>query len=364
MEENQVEAFDLIHISLVLMHLAEPGRVLGVLREFLAPEGRVMIIEANDTVNRLFPDPAGLFRDFMGILMADPFSGNRDFANTIPGLLEEQGYGCVVQENETMSAAGNETWKREAVFDTFFSYLPEDVALLWGQEPDNPLYAQWEAWLREHYRELQQRVLAKESAITLGLSIYTAAKGEGPLTEVYLDQVTALCGQCVGENLYPRSSLAAIINSPDHYFSLLLAPEGEIAGYIYFTLSGLEDMARLSKMPRDRLAAVSEKSEPLIGNLQSIGIAEPWRGRGLSRLLVRHYLEQLQRIGADTAFGVFWKPQGQVPMERTLLGLQVRCLGDAPLVWYDRDDLVCPYCRGRCVCDGAVYYKPIREEQL
>lgn len=86
MEENQVEAFDLIHISLVLMHLAEPGRVMGILREFLAPEGRVMIIEANDTANRLTPDPAGLFQDFMGILMAEPFSGNREFVHTIPKL--------------------------------------------------------------------------------------------------------------------------------------------------------------------------------------------------------------------------------------------------------------------------------------
>ena len=50
--------------------------------------------------------------------------------------------------------------------------------LLRRQEPDNPLYAQWEAWLREHYWALRQRVLTGESAITLGLNIYTAAEGE------------------------------------------------------------------------------------------------------------------------------------------------------------------------------------------
>ena len=70
MAENQVEAFDLIHISLVLMHLAEPGRILGVLREFLDPDGQVMIIEANDAVNQLAPDPDGLFQEFMEILKA------------------------------------------------------------------------------------------------------------------------------------------------------------------------------------------------------------------------------------------------------------------------------------------------------
>ena len=70
MGESQVEAFDLIHISLVLLHLAEPGRILGVLREFLDPDGQVMIIEANDAVNQLAPDPDGLFQEFMEILNA------------------------------------------------------------------------------------------------------------------------------------------------------------------------------------------------------------------------------------------------------------------------------------------------------
>lgn len=359
MEENQVEAFDLIHISLVLMHLAEPGRVLGILREFLAPEGRVMIIEANDTANRLTPDPAGLFQDFMDILMAEPFSGNREFVHTIPKLLEEQGYGCIVQENETMDAAGNEAWKREAIFDTFFSYLPEDVALLRRQEPDNPLYAQWEAWLREHYWALRQRVLTGESAITLGLNIYTAAEGEEaltvqPLTQADLDQVTALCGQCVGENLYPRSSLAAILNSPDHYFSLLRAPEGKIAGYIYFHLSTLEAAAAEAKLPVEALAPIAPVEQPVVAKFQSIGTAPAYRYRGVARRLVDLALEQARAAGADTAMCLAWVTKGRVPMGGNLLASGFSYLRDAHRVWYDNENLVCPYCKGRCTCDAAI----------
>lgn len=364
MAENQVEAFDLIHISLVLMHLAEPGRILGVLREFLDPDGQVMIIEANDAVNQLAPDPDGLFQEFMEILMRDPFSGDRNFVNTIPALLEEQGYGRIALENETMGAAGHEDGKKASMFDTFFSYLPEDVALLRQREPDTPLYAQWEAWLDQRYAALRRTVLSGSSSITLGLSIYTAAKGRGPLgvqrlTEEYLDRVTELCARCVGENLYPRSYIASIIHNPDHYFSLLLSREGEIAGYIYFHLCTLEEAAAEAKLSRGELSVIAPAEHPVVAKFQSIGVAPPYRHLGLARRLVELALGQAREARADAAMCIAWKVGDRVPMGDNVLSCGFRYLTDSHLVWYDKENLVCPYCGGRCRCDAAIFYKTL-----
>lgn len=183
------------------------------------------------------------------------------------------------------------------------------------------------------------------------------------LNKAYFDAAAELCDQCVGKNLYPRACLASILENPDHYFYLLITPEGEPAGYIYFFLTNTEEMAILSKLPRERLVAISPKQNPIIGNLQSIGVAESWRHHRLSERLVGFYLEQLQScLGADAAFGVFWKPKGHVPMEKTLKAFGFRHLEDAHRVWYNNQDLICPYCKGRCECDAAVYYKPIRKE--
>ena len=68
MAKHQVEAFDLIHISLVLLHLRDPGQVLRQLKQFLTPDGRLLIIEANDAENRLSSRDEHLFREFMDIL--------------------------------------------------------------------------------------------------------------------------------------------------------------------------------------------------------------------------------------------------------------------------------------------------------
>ena len=102
MGESQIEAFDLIHISLVLLHLERPGLLLGILRGFLAPGGKLMIIEANDSVSALSNDPGGLFTEFMDILIHDPFSGERNFGTKVPRLLEVQGYCEIVLENEML----------------------------------------------------------------------------------------------------------------------------------------------------------------------------------------------------------------------------------------------------------------------
>lgn len=58
--------------------------------------------------------------------------------------------------------------------------------------------------------------------------------------------------------------------------------------------------------------------------------------------------------------GVFWKPNGTLPMVRSLEAFSFLFLEDAHLVWYDTPGLVCPYCQGKCHCDAAVYYKPLK----
>jgi hypothetical protein len=178
------------------------------------------------------------------------------------------------------------------------------------------------------------------------------------LTEANLDVAKGLCDRCVGENLYTKDQLASIIKQPTHYFYLLVTPERNAVGYIYFFLTDLDTMVSLSKVPREHLTALVQEKNPIIGNLQSIGIVEEYQHRQLSTELIRFSLEYLQTDSAvDIAFGVSWKIDGYVPMEKTLRSLDFLYLMDTHRVWYDNQNLICPYCKGRCECDAAVYYK-------
>ena len=363
MAKHQVEAFDLIHISLVLLHLRDPGQVLRQLKQFLTPDGRLLIIEANDAENRLSSRDEHLFREFMDILRKDPFSGNRELIHTVPKLLEEQGYTGIVLENAVMGAKGHEKVKKEEMFDTFFSYLPEDVTLLREQEPENPLYQQWEAWVSQHYEALYHQIISEGAEITLGLSIYTARK-EIPftvqrLTEEYLDRAVALCDQCVGENLYPKSYIASILHQPDHYYNLLLSPEGELAGYHYFHLTSLEAAAKEIKLPVERLKGISKREKPVVAQFQSVGVAPGFQHLGLARRLAELALKEAKAENADLALCMAWKYDGCVPMGDNLTACGFCYLTDSRMAWYDNEKLICPVCKGRCKCDAAIYYKKL-----
>lgn len=189
----------------------------------------------------------------------------------------------------------------------------------------------------------------------IGHQMFTAQR----LTEKYLDQVAELCAQSVGQNLYPKQFIASIIDKPDHFFSFLLSPEEEVAGYHYFHLAGLEEISKEAKLSVQDLSVISHKKDPVVAKFQSIGVAPKYRNQGLARKLAKMALEEAQEAKADAALCIAWKHGGRVPMGDNALACGFQYLTDSHLVWYDNENLVCPYCAGRCRCDAAIYYKEL-----
>lgn len=179
MKQTGVAAFDIIHISYVLLHLKNPGALLRILRGFLAPGGRLIVVESNDSVSGVCPDPNHLFRGFLDILYRDPFSGDRDCGAKLPALLAECGYRRIALESAAIRAGEGETQKKRDIFYAFFSYLPQDVLLLQRQEPRNDRYAAWAAYLEEHFEALRNLILDQNTRVSMGVSIVTCSGDEG-----------------------------------------------------------------------------------------------------------------------------------------------------------------------------------------
>lgn len=186
-----------------------------------------------------------------------------------------------------------------------------------------------------------------------------------PLTQERMGKALELCDACVGKNLYTKADLADVMDSSEKQFFFLMTPDETAAAYIYFRLINLEEAERLSKLRLLQMGHPAFEETALIGNLQSIGVRPEYRHQGLSKRLVERYLQWLMNESkADMAFGVFWKPEGKVPMESTLKKFGFHHLVDSPRVWYDKKDLICPVCRGRCSCDAAIYYKVLERKEL
>ena len=176
MDARGIDGFDVIYLSYVLMHLSDAARLLEELRPFLKEEGRMLIIDANDGASTLSLDPDGLLEQFLSILKADRYSGNREAGSMACQLLRDSGAWDVHIWHDCISAGTGEAEKKKAIFTTFFSYLPEDVSLLLGAEPENEVYHTWDLWIREHYPSLKNQIMQDEAVISMGIKILTCTK--------------------------------------------------------------------------------------------------------------------------------------------------------------------------------------------
>lgn len=177
-----------------------------------------------------------------------------------------------------------------------------------------------------------------------------------PLSIEEIEEARLLCDDCVGENLYSKDEISATIDSEDKFFYLLKREDGETVGYIYYYLTEMKDIANYSKLDIELFDTVYSGTNR-IGKIQSVGLKMSYRGIGLAAKMIQFVLLELKDKLIDAAFIVCWKPGGIVPLSKALSECHFKYLADAKRVWYDDTELICPYCKGRCLCDAEVYYK-------
>lgn len=178
-----------------------------------------------------------------------------------------------------------------------------------------------------------------------------------PLSTEEISEARSLCDECVGENLYGEEEIAATIGASDSFLYFLKKEQDEKVGYIYFYLTDEEYIANYAKLDVELLRAVYAQPNKKVGKIQSVGLKEEYRGMGLATQMILFILNELKKLCIDITFIVCWKPAGTVPLGKTLSECRFSYLTEAKKVWYDDTELICPYCKGRCLCDAEVYYK-------
>lgn len=173
MQKENVRAFDVIHCSFILLHTRKPEDILKRLKEFLAPGGKLIIIEADDTESVMHPDQDRLFRKWVEILSTDPYAGNRKMGVELPGLLSDSGYSDIKSECTKVCSSGKEKQKKEDIFEIFCSYLPEDLALL--KKQNSRYEKEWE-WAQKNFDKLHEQLTGDATEISMGVRICTCTK--------------------------------------------------------------------------------------------------------------------------------------------------------------------------------------------
>ena len=170
MADDGIDGFDIIYLSFVLSHLKAPEALLALLRPLLRPGGVLVAVETDDSSAFLTPEDSR-FQEFLDILSQDPYAGDRSTGSRLLSMLAQSGFRDPTLRCGAIVAGPGEEKKKEKIFEMFFSYLPEDVALLRADAPEDARYARWERWMKDHHASLRRAICEPPSRVSMGMAV-------------------------------------------------------------------------------------------------------------------------------------------------------------------------------------------------
>lgn len=185
MDFNKVERFDLINISMVLLHLAKAERLLENLRPFLAPDGVIAIRDIDDEQSVSYPDydrgdnPNEHINDdivhrFNKMNDGCAHTGNRHRGREIYTDLVTARYHDVHSFPECVDVTGLDENGRNHLFYVAFSYLEENIQDMLDLQKDHTYWQGEMDWFRDHIDDLERMFRQDDYYFKLGTVLFYA----------------------------------------------------------------------------------------------------------------------------------------------------------------------------------------------
>lgn len=164
---------DIIIVSMVLLHLADPTDLLKKLHKLLREGGTIIVKDIDDRDNSSSSDPDGIFAHAYEIACRNMGSGNRHAGRNVPMWLDKAGYSSITLCKKGLSTDGMNSASREALFTTYFGFFEEDCQ---AQISIDPSAAEDLLWCRENLPRIKECILREDFWFSLGFCMYTATR--------------------------------------------------------------------------------------------------------------------------------------------------------------------------------------------
>ena len=174
--KHNIEKFNVINLSMIILHLKNPFKLLKTIRKYLSNDGSIIIRDIDDGLNYAYPDENGDFAKAVSICKQNETSGYRHSGRQIYTLLKRTGYADIKLEKSGLSTIGMDFEEREALFDTYFSFILDDCEIMMERYPGNKNYIEDYNWYKNIYEDLEERFQDETFVFSLGFMLYTAKK--------------------------------------------------------------------------------------------------------------------------------------------------------------------------------------------
>ena len=174
LDDNSIEKFDMINISMVLLHLENPTKLLKTLKSHLKPDGVMFIRDIDDGMNLAYPDKDGMFERLTEICTYCDMLGFRKSGRQIYYNLKKAGFENVHLEKIGLSTTSMTQKEKTAFFDVYFGYVPTALEQTIERHPDLTQANSDYEWAKSIINKAKKEFLKDEFMFTLGYMIYSA----------------------------------------------------------------------------------------------------------------------------------------------------------------------------------------------
>lgn len=164
-----------------------------------------------------------------------------------------------------------------------------------------------------------------------------------------------LCDERYGEGYLTPERYAHYLEHPRLF---LVASQGnELAGFSLMAPASVPETADYMKMSAGEIKGLAGDRKILI--LKSIVIQKKYGKMGLPSTMTNAVIENAKTEGYGIIFSAAWMVEGKMPIKQAFEEMGFQPLFLRHNLWYDEEDYYCVVCKGRCKCDGFIYYRYI-----
>ncbi len=172
-ENEGIEQFDFIHISMLLLHLKSPMKLLRILKSFLKSGGVLFIKDIDDGFTVAYPDEHGLFAKAIDIYNDCEEGGFRHSGRQIFSYLKKLHMSNIQLKLNGINTTQMDYDKRNALYELYFSgCIKEDIRKMVEKFKGNTLYESWYNWFLDNEENMQEEFFEDSFFFNLGVLIY------------------------------------------------------------------------------------------------------------------------------------------------------------------------------------------------
>ena len=173
LEDGGIENFGFLNLSMALLDLKNPYKVLKQVRDFLSDDAVVYVRDIDDGVVFAYPDENRLFEQIKEWYRKDKLSGSRESARQVYNIFRRLGARTIRLEHCGISTDQMSFKQKDMLFDTWFGFIPNDYGIMHREYPKDLDAQKGLEWIEENFDRLEEAYHSDGLLFNSGYFIYT-----------------------------------------------------------------------------------------------------------------------------------------------------------------------------------------------